>query len=63
MMAIKQKYPRQFAFVGTDTQATLLRQEAERTDRSMADIVRDAVDARYGLVDGERRQEGGQSEE
>lgn len=51
-MAIKHKYPVQFAFVGTEDQRKRLEAEAERTDVSLAHVVRLAVDARYGLVDG-----------
>jgi hypothetical protein len=52
-MAIQQKYDQQFPFVGTLTQRQHVERESQRRKISLAEVIRDALDARYGLVDGE----------
>jgi hypothetical protein len=52
-MAVEQKYDKQFPFVGTATQRERIEAEAAKRRTSLAEVIRDAVDARYGLIDGE----------
>lgn len=52
-MAVEQKYTEQFPFVGTRTQRDRVEAEAAKRRTSLAEIIRDALDVRYGLVDGE----------
>jgi hypothetical protein len=52
-MAVEAKYTEQFPVVCTAATKEALETEAKQTRRSMAAIVREAVDERYGLVDGE----------
>lgn len=51
-MAIKQRYTRQMPFVSTETQWAEVNRRATDQDTSMADVIRDAIDAYFGLVDG-----------
>jgi hypothetical protein len=52
-MAIEQKYTEQFPFVGTATQRARLTAEARRRRSSLAAEIRRAIDAKFGLEDGE----------
>lgn len=52
-MAIVAKYAEQLPFVATTTQRDRVKAEAEKRRVSLAEVIRWAVDARYGLVDGE----------
>jgi hypothetical protein len=52
-MAVEAKLTKQMPFVGTVTQRLLVDKESKRTKTSRASIIRDSLDRRYGLVDGE----------
>lgn len=52
-MAIEKKYDEQMPFVGTGVMKTHLDEEASRRRVSVARIVRDMIDERYLLADGE----------
>lgn len=47
-------YPHQLWVLFTDTQWDALKRESLLTGASMSDVVRDAVDQRLGLTDGDR---------
>lgn len=47
------KYTKQMPFVGTPTQKQAILDRASREGKSQADVVREAVDGYFGLVDGE----------
>ena len=49
----ERKFTRAFSVVCTATQDNLLMEEERRRGVSKADVVRDALDAYYGLVSGE----------
>lgn len=53
-MAVEAKLTEQMPFVGTKTQAEVIGKEASRRGISKAQVVREAIDAQYGLVGGER---------
>jgi predicted DNA-binding protein len=52
-MAVEARYTEQFPVVCTPATKEALENEAKQSRRSMAAIVREAIDNRYGLVDGE----------
>lgn len=52
-MAVVATKTEQMPFVGTATQRALVDAEAKRTKRSVASVIRDALDQRYDLVDGQ----------
>lgn len=52
-VAIKRKYEKQMPFVGTDLMKQYLDEESERRQTSIARIIREALDERYLLRDGE----------
>lgn len=52
-MAIEPKYPTQMSFVGTETQKRLVQKMADEKKISQAEVFRDAIDAYFGLTDGE----------
>jgi hypothetical protein len=51
-MAVEATLTEQMPFVGTTTQRALVDLEAKRGKRSVASVIRDAIDQRYGLVNG-----------
>lgn len=55
-MALEARYTEQMPFVGTKTQRRKIA-EAAAGGRSMADVIREAVDKHFGLVDGEETSE------
>jgi hypothetical protein len=52
-MAVEARFTEQFPVVGTKAQREAIEAEAQRTRKSMAAVVRQAIDERYGLSDGE----------
>ena len=52
-MAVEAKYTEQFPVVCTETQRAAIVAEAQDRRVSMAVVVREALDERYGLSDGE----------
>jgi len=52
-MAVEAKLTKQMPFVGTPTLRALVDKESKSSKISRASIIRDALDKRYGLVDGE----------
>jgi len=53
MATYAKRYERQMAFVGTTTQYSVMHAEATKRRMSLAAILREAIDARYGLSAGE----------
>lgn len=49
-MAYERRYDRQMPFVGTGKQHRLLTEEAKRRKVSIAFIIRELINARYGLT-------------
>lgn len=60
-MAVESKYPKQMAFVGTETQDSKIEADAKRLKCSKAAILRRLIDKHYGLVDGEVQTEATQA--
>lgn len=54
-MAVEARYTEQFPVVCTPTQKAAILEESQREHVSMAEVVRTAIDDRYGLSDGEKR--------
>ena len=52
-MAVEATLTNQMPFVGTATQRALVDHEARRGKRSVASVIRDALDEHYGLVNGQ----------
>ena len=51
-MALTPRYTSQMPFVGTPEQRACVDAEADERSISVSQVIRDAIDARYGLVDG-----------
>lgn len=57
-MAIQKRFPHQMPFVATATQAEKVNQVADAEGISKADVIRRAIDAFFGLRDGEDQEVG-----
>lgn len=52
-MAVEATFTEQMPFVGTVTQRALVNHDSKRLKRSVASVIRDALDEHYGLVNGQ----------
>lgn len=52
-MAVEATLTNQMPFVGTKTQRDLVDWEAKKGKRSVASVIRDALDEHYGLINGQ----------
>lgn len=61
-MARQAKWPKQFSVVCSALAKRLLKEEADQRDISEADIVREAISARYGLTPDGLAYQGGEGQ-